>query len=547
MALVAPVGSQFWLCAFLAVASLFLGGSTRGGALSDAVLQFLCIPLLLIFLWRITDATQAWPIRWALACGLAVALVPLAQLIPLPPALWAALPQREASAAALRIAGQDIPWMPISVSPHATWLSALSLLVPLTMFAGTLLLDHRERRWLSLVFLAAGIVSVFLGLLQLAQGPESSLRLFEITNTADAVGFFANRNHFAALLYSLMLFAAAWAVHATMAFAAEPRRKEYDGGSIVALVVSFTILVVLLAAQLMARSRAGLGLTIIALFAAFALTFSAQGGGSGVRARRLLFGALAFAVVCGLQVALYRALDRFTVDPMADGRLAFARTTIEAALAYMPFGSGAGTFVPVHAVFEKPADMLADAYVNRAHNDFLEVWLETGVLGPALIGLFAMWLAFRSITLWRRTPPGGHEIDYSLARAASAVVGLLAAHSVVDYPLRTGAIMAVMAFACALLIEPAGGARPVDQPRRQGREKSTRPQRKTPRSSAPLTPSWPPPWPGGEARPEPLAPAHPRGDQGEDIEWPEEWRAPPNQRNPGVATPPPNMRTPPKK
>jgi hypothetical protein len=34
------------------------------------------------------------------------------------------------------------------------------------------------------------------------------------------------------------------------------------------------------------------------------------------------------------------------------------------------------------------------------------------------------------------------------------IIALLAAHSLVDYPLRTGAMMAIMAFACALLIAP---------------------------------------------------------------------------------------------
>jgi hypothetical protein len=37
-------------------------------------------------------------------------------------------------------------------------------------------------------------------LLQVAQGPRL-LRLFAVTNLSEAVGFFANRNHFAALLF----------------------------------------------------------------------------------------------------------------------------------------------------------------------------------------------------------------------------------------------------------------------------------------------------------------------------------------------------------
>ena len=57
----------------------------------------------------------------------------------------------------------------------------------------------------------------------------------------------------------------------------------------------------------------------------------------------------------------------------------------------MPLGAGLGTFVPVYAMFEKP-EKLSLFYVNRAHNDVLELWLETGVLGLILMVLFAIWL-----------------------------------------------------------------------------------------------------------------------------------------------------------
>ena len=50
-----------------------------------------------------------------------------------------------------------------------------------------------------------------------------------------------------------------------------------------------------------------------------------------------------------------------------------------------------GTFVPVYAMFEKPENILANTYVNRAHNDFLELWLESGLLGLALMAVFAVW------------------------------------------------------------------------------------------------------------------------------------------------------------
>ena len=69
-------------------------------------------------------------LRWPLWFCLAVVLVPLGQLVPLPPELWTALPSREAAAEAFQLVGRELPWMPVSLSPRATWLSALSLLPP---------------------------------------------------------------------------------------------------------------------------------------------------------------------------------------------------------------------------------------------------------------------------------------------------------------------------------------------------------------------------------------------------------------------------------
>jgi hypothetical protein len=368
----------FFLCAVVVVASLILGGGTHGGFLSDAILEFVSIPLLVLALWRLFDVSLTKQMRMALAFCAVIILIPLFQLLPLPPWLWTALPNRDVSAETFRILHTQIPWMPLSVSPRETWLSALSLIPPLGIFITTLLLSYRERRWLSLVFLAVGIISVFLGLLQVAQGSKSALRFFAFTNVDEAVGFFANRNHFAALLYALILFAAAWAVNANSVSRRKLRRGPYDTTSIVTMIAAFTLLVILLAGEVMARSRVGLGLTIIALLVAGALTLgvSNRRHESAVTSSKLMFGACALVAIFSVQFALYRFMERFAADPIEDARIPFARNTIEAAIAYMPLGSGLGTFVPVYAMFEKPQDAMIDTFANHAHNDLLELWLK---------------------------------------------------------------------------------------------------------------------------------------------------------------------------
>ena len=537
----------FGLCAFTIVCSVVLGGSTRGGFLSDGILQFLSLPLLLVSLWRIFDLPSGTGAnnrpyrRELLFCG-AIALVPLLQLVPLPPWIWSALPGRTPEEHVFDLLGGAMPWMPISVSPEATWLSVLSLIPPLAIFLGCLLLGYRERRLMSLVVLSVGLVSVFLGLIQVSQGPSSPLRFFAFTNPTEAVGFFANRNHLAALLYGLTLLAAAWAIDA--AFITQPggNRNRYDGLAIVALVASFTVLIILVSAQAMARSRAGLGLTMLAVFGALALAYwdrrAARGkghrGGAGVTPAKVLLGATALGIVLSVQFALYRVMERFAaIDPLEDARTLFARSTIEAAKGHMPFGSGMGTFVPMYAMYEKVQDTLINGYVNHAHDDILELWLETGVVGIVLMGVFVMWLVLRSMKVWRPAPLGAREIDHSLARAATLIIGLLILHSFLDYPLRTSAMMAIMAFACALLIEPPPGAASElevtssagEKLMRRGARQAEVPARPRPVKVSSRSPA-----------PAIISPPRPAELFGEDVNWPEAWRKPASHVSPkGVA------------
>jgi O-antigen ligase len=331
---------------------------------------------------------------------------------------------------------------------------------------------------LTLVIIAVGILSVFLGLLQVAQGEKSALRFFEITNPLEAVGFFANRNHFAALLYCLIPLVAAWTLDKMAGSASSEKTKpapssylalsSYNVSSIIAAIAGFTTLVIILAGEVTARSRAGLGLTIVALFSAMALSSSSRRvGHKFMTPNIIILGAIVLAVVFSLQFSLFRMGERFSDSQQGD-RLSVALTTLEAVRAYMPIGAGLGTFRTVYAMFEKP-EQVSLFFVNRAHDDILELSLETGVVGLIMMSVFALLVVRRSMKIWRESPPDGASgLDWSLARAATIVVALLVAHSFVDYPLRTGGMMTIMAFACAVLIEPLVVVQSLEEPRAVG-------------------------------------------------------------------------------
>ena len=537
------------------IASLILGGGTRPGFLSDVILQLISLPLLLVVLWQSLDQPTSRQMRWAYAFCFALITVPFIQLIPLPPAIWTLLSNREPIALSYDLVGHDLPWRPISVSPHATWLSLISLIPPVSIFLAILMLSHQERRQLSLIIIALGLISVFLGLIQVAQGPESSLRFFDYTNLTEAVGFFANRNHYSALLYSVMLFAAVWVIAKMNTSSSNVDEQTYDTTRVLILLAGFTIIVAFIGAQTIARSRAGLGLTIVALIGIVALSLAKDQRANRsdspslfiLTPTKLMAGATLLAVIFATQFALFRVMERFAKDPLTDARIPFTRNTLEAAEAFIPFGSGMGSFVQVYGIFEKPEDALASAYGNRAHNDIAEIWLETGGMGAMLMALFLIWLIWRAYKIWRSPDSDVPEINRELAKAASIVIFLLIAHSLVDYPLRTGAIMAIMAFACGILIDPVRGHAPDEEiielnhgqirpspqpnvsphvsPRTQpvdvewpieGRQKGAPPQ-------APYQPPSPEAWPQEQETTPTTRDTDPQSPWLDEIEWPVEW------------------------
>jgi O-antigen ligase len=349
-------------------------------------------------------------------------------------------------------------------------------------------------------------------------------------NEGEAVGFFANRNHFAAFLYSVLLFTAVWAIHVGFRIRSWRETASSHTGIILELTATVMVFIAVIATEAMARSRAGLILTIVALLAVFALAFRdnrnfARSETNKPRAKvsQIVFAAIIVAILLPVQFTLYRIMDRFAEDPLADARIVFARNTITAAKAFMPFGAGIGTFAPVYQLFEPLNDAIANVYANRAHNEFLEIWLESGIVGPVLLLVFVIWLGFTSVKLWRRHALDAGPFDLTLARAATVVIALLLAHSFVDYPMRTEAIMAVFAVCCAFMIEPVNdrdeGAKFAASLERYLVRRKPQPEARPTTVAAAVT---------SASRSAPVGQVQTQQAKGwgEGIEWPDEWRKP---------------------
>lgn len=481
----------FGVTAVLLLGAVFLGGGARAGYLGDIVLQLVAIGLLSLTL-REAMLRGSWQSVHFVPI-IVVSLAAVLQLFPLPTEFN---PHPSLSSAGLP---EDTAWRPLTVTPQATFTAFLSFLAPVAVFAGTLQLDWQARLRLVGVLVAATVVSLLVGLLQVAQGPDSALRFFEHTSPTDAVGFFANRNHFAALLYVVLVLVGAWLAATTLRLL---RSNAMATVELVRAALGAVLFIALIGGLAIARSRAAAVLAMVALLGVSAMVMVAGrslGKAADGRSQRVMAGVITASVLLVGQFGIHRIAQRFEADPFEDLRFAFAATTWDAALAALPWGTGLGSFVPVYAGVEKNTDLFV-GYANRAHNDALEILLELGLAGALITALFLFWFFRRSWAIWRDRL--GPDLVQLVPGAASISIALLLAHSLVDYPLRTSALGAVFAFLCALLtMAPLGSYR----------EAKVDPRRPS-RAPAPRMADLPP------------APVRQSQKWGDGVEWPEAWR-----------------------
>jgi O-antigen ligase len=135
-------------------------------------------------------------------------------------------------------------------------------------------------------------------------------------------------------------------------------------------------------------------------------------------------------------------------------RMAIWSQTLRIVSDTFPFGTGLGSFQDIYAFYEDPA-LVRRFYVNNAHNDYLELLLETGLPGALLICGFLVWWAAGVHRVWRSS-----NADL-IAKAATIASAAVLAHSIVDYPLRTAAISSIFAFCLAAMATFGSSARSV--------------------------------------------------------------------------------------
>ena len=344
----------------------------------------------------------------------------------------------------LRVVSEDILGISgthsLSFAPHSTRFAIIQLTVYLVFFAVSLTVLNNEGRVRKLVYLIIvfGALMGFLGILQRMASTDDLIYGLRQTFQATPFGPFVNSHHFAGLMEMTIAFPLA------LLFGKATKSDKRGLLIVAALVMGMAIL--------LTNSRGGLlsffgvigfivAANILDKKPAHGKRPSAEGGSNYRRNFALVGGGLA-TIILIVGMVLYlgngSTLDRMMTmnessQDLSTGRTHFWNVGFQIFADHPIIGSGLDSFGTVFPAYDTWNGTFR---IEQAHNDYLQILSDAGILGFLCAGAFIFLLFRQGLRVIAMTD------DRFLRNAA---IGALAGcsgiliHSFFDFPLRTSA------------------------------------------------------------------------------------------------------------
>jgi len=411
-----------WRLGFFVLLCLVLGGT------SQDIVNFK-LPLYLLSLVLIAAALTSTRRRHLTSLkhvpelfgGLLILLYAI-YLLPLPSAVWSNLPLRQDVAKGFDLIGMDRPWLPLSLSPEKTLFSTFDFL-PLIAISLIFRLQasHKEKTNALLTIILLGVFSTFLGAWQMLSGNENIL--YNIVSVGLPIGVFSNINHQACFLAMVLPLSLLMAFNAESFIPSESRKFQlfgFVGSCIITLgiflsnsLASYLFLLITLPTSLFVIFRGRWRLHYIFLLMLI-----------------IIIGLVTDFVVFGdhTHELNYKIINR---GESSISRSEIFANTWEIIKNTKFIGSGPGSFLETYRAIEDRS-LMSNIFIPQAHNDYLQITLELGVMGALLTFGFLIWFLRTIIRVFR--------LPKKLKKFSTIIVLSLLCplvHSTIDYPLRT--------------------------------------------------------------------------------------------------------------
>jgi O-antigen ligase len=356
----------------------------------------------------------------------------------------------------------------LSFDPYATRLTLIQLIALLTYFAATFIFVDVPRR-LKLLVRTITIFGFLLAIFGLTQQFTSPSKIYWIREPPQAQPFgpFVNRHHFAG--YMELAMALPLGLLFSGSLEKEKRFIYLFAVGLMALALIFT------------NSRGGmiaLGAEIAFLVATTLFWKRGNPESSGTKSRirsttikagvalAMIVAVLAAVVLLGGEDVLRRVVGTVQNDDPTSGRTHFWSVTLDIIKNHPIIGIGLGAFSVVYTGYDSRNGLYR---LEQAHNDYLQILADAGIIG-AILGLFFVVNLFRIGFARRETSDNFRRgvVNGALAGCFAALV-----HSFFDFTLHTTA-NALLFLTLAAIATMNGRVEEPDPHRKRRRRRKSR-------------------------------------------------------------------------
>jgi O-antigen ligase len=378
------------------------------------------------------------------------------QLLPLPPFLLKLLsPAAATHISHFTLTGQLTGFHPISMVPFETLAFGFRFLVYALFFLALLHVQFKKNEMISIlkILVLSSVLQVILGLLKYLHGNKYFFLFFHELKESDSLvkyltGTLGNPNHFAFYLGMVLpLFLALLFLKLQFLEGGKSLREKIiaavDKNKLLLLYAAVPVL--LGTGIILTGSRAGI-ITMILCFLIFGQLAIYLKQGKSIR-RKLTFFFLvitAAALFIGIQTTVKKFLS---TSFESSGRFLRWPATLTMSKDFLIFGAGFGTYRYSYFLYDPDE---GGNWSTHAHNDYLEILSEGGIIGSILFFLLIGMIIYSIIRMWwARGHPEIKVLGIGIITSLFAVVF----HSFFDFSLRIPANVFIFVLVLALGIK----------------------------------------------------------------------------------------------
>lgn len=374
------------------------------------------------------------------------------QLLPLPESLLSVLSpvKYQKTLEGYKVLGapstfKALAYIPQSALAWWTLLAALALFFQVTCFH---IQEYRKFRLLLLILLVVCSIESLMGLLQVLI-PEMKVLWSKVTAYQGfARGTYINRNHFAGFIEMTLPLVTAIALKPQVLF----REKDdwHDGQSQhnYQRLFLFSIMVLMILVLLFSASRAGITSGFLGMMCFFVL--------ARIRSRRtplavkiMAVGSVVLINIYGATIGFKVIVDRFLRIDQISSRVEFWEAGIQI-LKDHPYGIGLANTIFVAPKYNTSIEG-GQKILDYLHNDYLQLFVETGWIGACLLLFtfyFFLFISCRNLVKYRKVLPSQ---QYVFCSAAFSGIVAMAFHSFFDFNLQIPANCFYFVFLLAMV------------------------------------------------------------------------------------------------